>query len=300
MNIVYLNGEFLPRAEAKISVMDRAFLFADGIYEVIPIYQGKLFRLSEHLKRLAYSLGEIRLASPHTDAEWEQLFNQLIQRNGGGNISLYLQITRGCAPIRDHAFPKTAVEPTVFMMVSPMAAPYSTDLNREQGIKAVCLADIRWLRCDIKSVSLLPNALLRQQALDQGVDEAILIRDGNVTEGAASNIFIVKDNALITPPRNQFILGGITRDLIIELAQAHQLDCVEKNITQAELMTADEVWMTSSTKEIAPITQVDGKAIGTGKVGNVWRTVAGWYNDYKQTLLKLPPTPSSTEEGEPS
>lgn len=285
MNTVYLNGEFLPRTEAKISVMDRAFLFADGIYEVIPIYQGKLFRLSEHLKRLAYSLSEIRLASPHTDAEWEVLLNELIQRNGGGNISLYLQITRGCAPVRDHAFPKTAVSPTVFMMVSPMAAPYSSDLHREQGIKAVCLADIRWHRCDIKSVSLLPNALLRQQALDQGVDEAILIRDGQVTEGAASNIFIASNNRLYTPPLSHFILGGITRDLVMELAHKNQLQCAEKNITQEELMAADEVWMTSSTKEIAPITHVDGNAIGTGKVGSVWRTVAGWYNEYKQTLL---------------
>ncbi len=290
MNIVYLNGEFLPRDEAKISVMDRAFLFADGVYEVIPVYQGKLFRFNEHLKRLAYSLAEMRLQSPHTDSQWEDLCNQLIQRNGGGNISFYLQITRGCAPVRDHAFPKTPVEPTIFMMVSPMAAPHSTDLNREQGIKAVCLADIRWLRCDIKSVSLLPNALLRQQALDQGVDEAILIRDGNVTEGAASNIFIVKDGKLITPPRSQFILGGITRDLIIELAQAHQLSCVEKNISQAELMAADEAWMTSSTKEIAPITHVDGKAIGSGKVGPMWRTVTGWYNEYKAILQSGSPS----------
>ncbi len=285
MSIVYLNGAFIAPEDAKISVMDRAFLFADGIYEVIPIYQGKLFRLTEHLRRLAYSLEHIRLASPHTDAQWEALFNALIQQNGGGNLSLYLQITRGCAPTRDHAFPKVPVEPTIFMMVNPMPTPYSTDLNREQGIKAICLSDIRWLRCDIKSVSLLPNALLRQQALDQGVDEAILIRDDLVTEGAASNIFIVANNALYTPPRSPFILGGITRDLVIELAQAHQLTCVEKSLTQAELMAADEVWMTSSTKEIAPITQVDGKPIGNGKVGAVWRKVAGWYNAYKQTLL---------------
>lgn len=278
--VVYLNNEFLPASEAKVSVLDRGFIFGDGVYEVIPVYGGHLFRLSQHLKRLDDSLVAIRIAPPLSHDRWRDILTQLVQRNGGGDLSVYLQITRGVAP-RDHAFPK-GVEPTVFAMANALKAVPSDMLAH--GVAAITLTDNRWQQCNIKAITLLANVLARQQALDTGAAEAILLRDGVANEGAASNLFIVKDRALCTPPKSGQLLPGITRDLILELAAAHHIPFQENPITESALRSADEVWLTSSTKEILPVTRLDGKKIGAGQPGPIWSRMLALYQDYKQRV----------------
>ena len=289
MNIVYLNGSFIPKEKASVSVMDRGFLFADGVYEVIPVYSGKLFRLKEHLDRLQRSLDAIRLKSPFTQEEWQAMLCELIDKNGGGNQAIYLQVTRGIENIRDHRFPDQ-VKPTIFAMSNPLTKPTDEDLNNTlnntSGISAITTKDIRWDRCDIKSISLLPNILLRQQALDAGAQEALLIKDGYLTEGAASNCFVIKDGVIYTPPNNELILGGITRDLIIELARNNQIVCKEEPIDEEALNNADEIWVSSSTKEIVPVVKLNNKAVGQGKIGPVWRKMAELYIQYKLSLFE--------------
>jgi len=289
MNIVYLNGSFIPKEEASVSVMDRGFLFADGVYEVIPVYSGKLFRLDEHLSRLQRSLDAIRLQAPFKPEEWQAMLCELVDKNGGGNQALYLQVTRGIENIRDHRFPDQ-VKPTVFAMSNPITKPSGKDLkhilDNTPGISTITTKDIRWDRCDIKSISLLPNILLRQQALDAGAQEALLIKNGYLTEGAASNCFVIKDGVIFTPPKNKLILGGITRDLIIELARKNQIDCKEVPINEATLNNADEIWISSSTKEIVPVVELDNKAVGQGKVGPLWRKMTGLYIQYKLSLFE--------------
>jgi len=288
MNIVYLNGSFIPKEEASVSVMDRGFLFADGIYEVIPVYSGRLFRLDEHLNRLQRSLDAIRLPSPFVQKEWRAMLCELVDKNGGGNQAIYLQVTRGIENIRDHRFPDQ-VKPTIFAMSNPIAKPTDEDLSNildnTQGISAITTKDIRWDRCDIKSISLLPNILLRQQALDAGSQEALLIKDGYLTEGAASNCFVIKDGIIFTPPKNELILGGITRDLIIELARNNQIECKEELINEKALNNADEIWVSSSTKEIVPVIKLNNKAVGLGEVGSLWRKMAALYIQYKLSLF---------------
>ncbi|MCH8543979.1 MAG: D-amino acid aminotransferase [Alcanivorax sp.] len=284
MSIAYLNGTWQPLEDARISPLDRGFLFADGVYEVIPVYAGKAFRLAEHLDRLDHSLSAIQLAAPLSRTGWENLLNELVQRNEGGNLSVYLQITRGAPAKRDHAFPAADTPATVFAMVSPMAPAPSATPDTTTGAAAVTAEDTRWLRCDIKSVSLLPNILLRQYAVSQGAIEAILLRDGVATEGSASNLFVVRDGTVITPPKSPLILGGITRDLILELCRAHAVPCAEANVSEAELRDADELWVTSSTRELVPVVRLDDQAIGDGRPGPVWRKVAGLYTDFKRSL----------------
>ncbi|MBI3343329.1 MAG: D-amino acid aminotransferase [Gammaproteobacteria bacterium] len=280
---VYLNGEFLPLDQAKVSVLDRGFIFGDGVYEVIPVYGGQLFRLNQHLQRLDHSLAGIRLDNPLAYDQWNSILEELVERNATevyGDQSVYLQVTRGVAK-RDHAFPK-GVAPTVFAMSNPLA-PLPASLASE-GVAAITLDDIRWRYCNIKAITLLPNILLRQQALDANAAEAILISNGEVTEGAASNLFIVKDNILITPPKGPRLLPGITRDLILELAETHGIACREGAIRENELREADEVWLTSSAKEILPVTRLDGKAVSGGKPGQLWARVISLYQDYKRAL----------------
>jgi D-alanine transaminase len=280
MNTVYLNGDFLPADQACIPVLDRGFIFGDGVYEVIPAYGGKLFRLSEHLQRLENSLAAVRIPNPLSGTQWQAMLTELVQRNGDGDLSLYLQITRGCAQ-RDHAMPAEP-RPTVFAMCNPLH-PVSTEIQ-QHGVAAITLDDIRWQRCHIKAISLLPNILLRQEALDQGAAEAILIRDGLATEGAASNLFIVKDGVLLTPPTGPLLLPGITRDLILELAQQHDIPCREAAIRRDDLTSADEIWLTSSTKEILPVTKLDAQAVANGEPGPLYRRMLTLYQDYKQQL----------------
>ena len=285
MDIVYLNGTFTSKETASISVMDRGFLFADGVYEVIPVYSGQMFRLAEHLDRLQRSLDAIRLDSPFQKDEWDSILQQLVAKNGGGNQAIYLQVTRGIEGIRDHRFPEK-VKPTVFAMSSPITKPTDDNLDKVQGIKTITTKDIRWDRCDIKSISLLPNILLRQQALDAGAQEALLIKNAYLTEGAASNCFIVKNGAILTPPKNELILGGITRDLIIELARENNIECKEVPVSEEMLNTADEIWISSSTKEIVPVIELNNKIVGGGKPGPVWRKMAQYYIQYKMNLFK--------------
>ena len=279
---VYLNGQYLPPDQARVSVFDRGFIFGDGIYEVIPVFGGRLFRLAHHLSRLDASLAAIRLRNPHTAQEWNSIFTRLLEKGGKDDQSIYLQVTRGVAP-RDHAFPPN-ITPTVFAYAQPLN--YSPPEQLAQGVAAVTTADIRWARCDIKAIALLANALLRQQAIDQGAVEATLVRDGVVTEGAASNIFVVKNGRLITPPKGPFILPGITRDLVVEIARAKDISCDELPVKLETLSSADEVWLTSSTKEILPITRIDDKPVGSGKPGPMHARMFALYKEYKQAFIQ--------------
>jgi len=288
MTTAYLNGEFLPIEEARISVLDRGFLFGDGVYEVIPAYGGRLFRLGPHLDRLQRSLDAIRIRNPLDREQWQQVLERLLEENRAeagpdNDQSVYLQVTRGVAPRRDHPFP-TAVEPTVYATSSPIAPP--DPAIAEKGISAITLDDIRWQYCHIKAITLLPNVLLRQQAVDAGVGEAILVRDGKAMEGSASNLFVVKDGVILTPPVSNQLLPGITRDLVLELARQHGMPAREQDIPEPLLKDADEVWVTSSTREIVPVTELDGKAVGDGKPGPVWQKMIGHYRDYKEAVRR--------------
>lgn len=279
--IVFLNGEFKAIEDACVSVLDRGFLFGDGVYEVIPAYGGNLLRLAAHLKRLQNSLDGIRLKNPLTDSEWESMLNQLLVENQGEDQSLYLQVTRGVSSKRDHNFPDK-VQPTVFAMSSVMQSMPRSE--SEQGIEAVTLDDIRWRACNIKTTALLANTLLRQQATDKGASEAILIRDGYATEGTASNVFIVMDGCIVTAPTSPLLLPGITRDLVIELAHTHDMACEERDITEAELHAASEIWITSSTREVLPVLSLDAHPVGMGVAGPVWQRMIDIYQQYKQQL----------------
>jgi D-alanine transaminase len=275
-SLVYLNGDFLPPDQAKVSVFDRGFVFADGVYEVIPAYGGRLFRLPQHLARLDNSLAAIRLSNPLVARDWQTVFTRLMEAGGGGDQSVYLQVTRGPAE-RDHAFPKQ-IAPTVFAYSQPLKYPEPAQLAA--GVAALTVPDIRWQRCDIKAIALLPNVLMRQQAIEQGAAEAILLRDGLMTEGAASNIFLVLKGTLVTPPKGPFILPGVTRDLALELARAHGLACEERAVSEAELRGAEELMLSSSTKELLPITRLDGKPVGSGKPGPLHARLHALYQDY--------------------
>ena len=281
MNTACLNGTFLPLEDACVPVMDRGFLFGDGVYEVIPVYGGKLFRLAHHLQRLGNSLDAVRIGNPLSDTEWETMLRELVDRNEGTDQAVYLQVTRGVAAKRDHAFPANT-RPTLFAMSTPMAT--AVDIDSIIGITAITLPDIRWKHCNIKAITLLPNVMLRQQAVDAGAAEAILIKDGYAIEGAASNIFIVKDGLLVTPPNGPALLPGITRDLILELAAAHTIPFREADITAAELFNADEIWLTSSTREISPVTRLDDTVISAGKPGLLWRRMLTLYQDCKTAI----------------
>ncbi len=276
--IVYLNGDYLPLPEAKVSVLDRGFLFGDGIYEVIPSYSGHLFHLDDHLQRLENSLAGIRLANPHTRLEWQAIFTPLLDANYDQYI--YLQITRGTADKRDHAFPDN-VPATVFAMCSNIVPLAS--LNT--GIKAISMDDTRWAFCNIKAITLLGNILHRQLAIEQGCAEALLVKDGYLVEGAASNVFAVVDGVLCTPPKTNKILSGITRDVILELAKKNNIAYREDNITFANIKAVTELWVTSSIREIVPIVELDGTVIGEGSPGPVWHTMYNILQAYKQTLL---------------
>lgn len=280
--MIYLNGDFMPIEEARIPVLDRGFIFGDGVYEVIPVYSRRPFRLAEHLRRLQHSLDGIRITNPHTDAEWGDLLARLITGNEGDDQYLYLHITRGVAK-RDHAFPK-GVTPTVFIMSNPLLTPPKELLAT--GVAAITASDNRWLRCDIKAISLLPNVLLRQMAVDVGAVETVLLRDGFMTEGAASNIFVARNGILLAPPKNHLMLPGITYDVVLELAAAHDIPCEVREVSEYEVRTAQELLLTSSTKEIMPITRLDGKPVGDGSPGRMFAQLYQLYQNYKVTVMR--------------
>lgn len=284
---VYLNGQFLPLEEAKISPLDRGFLFGDGAYEVIPVYSRRPFRIDEHLRRLQATLDGIRLPNPHTQAEWREKVLRIIAEAGFADQSVYIQVTRGADVKRDQAFPP-GVSPTVFIFTAPLVPP--SDALRASGVAAITALDIRWLRCDLKAVSLLANVLLRQQAIDIDCAETIMLREGYLTEGAASNIFIVRDGRLLTPPKDHRMLAGITYDVVLELAQRHGMPFEVREISEAELRSADEVWMTSSTREVLPITQLDGKPVGhgeqAGRPGPAAAQMHAWYVAFRDEVMR--------------
>jgi len=281
-DIIYLNGAFLPLADARVPVLDRGFIFGDGVYEVIPVYSRRPFRLPEHLRRLQHSLDAIRLANPLTGDEWAQLIHEIVAHNTGDDQSVYLQITRGAAK-RAHEFPKDA-KPTVFMMSNPLVTPSHEQI--ETGVACITAVDFRWLRCDIKSVSLLANCLLKQLAVDAGAAEVVLLRDGALTEASASNVFVVRAGTLLAPPKDHLILPGITYDVVLELAAANRIPCEVRRIAEQELRTADEIWLSSSTKEVLAVTTLDGKAVGDGKPGALFRRMHALYQDFKQTVMR--------------
>jgi D-alanine transaminase len=280
--IVYLNGEFMPLESARIPVLDRGFIFGDGVYEVIPVYSRHPFRLPEHLRRLQHSLDSIRITNPMTDAEWTKLTAEIVARNTGDDQSVYLQVTRGVAK-RDHAFPRDA-RPTVFMMSSPLVTP-----SREQvegGVPAITATDFRWLKCDVKSVSLLGNCLLRQVAMDAGAVEVVLFREGYLTEASASNVFVVRKGVVLAPPKNHLVLPGITYDVVLELLAANGMAHEVREIPEQEVKTADEIWVTSSTKEVLAVTTLDAKPVGSGKPGPVFRRVHQLYQEFKRKVMR--------------
>ena len=275
---VYLNGQFIPLEEARISVLDRGFIFGDGVYEVIPVYSRRAFRLAEHLRRLQYSLDGIRLANPHSNAEWKMLIDELIECNAGDDQSLYLHITRGVAR-RDHAFPSPPVPPTLFMMSNPLPTPPAELL--QSGVCAVTAQDNRWLHCDIKSVSLLGNVLAAQNAAEHGAIETIQFRDGFLTEASASNVWIVKNGTLLGPRKNNLVLEGIRYGLFEELCAKHAIPFETRSITREEVFAADEVLLSSATKEVLPVTQIDGKQVGQGKPGPLYARLYELYQKEK-------------------
>ena len=283
--MIYLNGSFVPIEDARVSVLDRGFIFGDGVYEVIPIYSHIPFRLAEHLRRLQKSLDGIQLKNPHTDAEWKKLIEQIIASNEGEDQSLYLHITRGVAP-RNHAFPRE-VAPTIFIMSSPLiVAPKELIVA---GVSAITANDNRWSRCDIKAISLLPNVLLRQMASDSDATETLLLRDGFLSEGSASSIFIVKNKILLVPPKSNFTLPGITYDVVLELAVKYQIPYEITEISENDLRSSDEILLASSTKEIMPITLLDGKKVGSGKPGEVFAQLYQLYQNFKISIMRREP-----------
>ncbi|MDO8206280.1 MAG: D-amino acid aminotransferase [Gallionella sp.] len=286
---IYLNGQYLPIEQATISVLDRGFIFGDGVYEVIPVYSRRAFRLEEHLQRLQHSLDGIRLANPHSVSEWTAIIVELIARNAPEDQYLYLHITRGAAK-RDHAFPAPKVPPTVFVMSNPLLTPAPELLA--SGVCAVTAEDNRWLRCDIKAISLLPNVLLRQMAVDAGCAETVLIRpavaceNAFLTEGAASNIFVVKNGTLLAPMKDNLMLPGITYDVILEIAEAHGIVHQVRKITAAEVFAADELLLTSSTREVMAITHLDGKPVGAAKPGPMYNKIYQLYQEFKRDVMR--------------
>lgn len=273
--IVFLNGDYVRLADAKISVLDRGFIFGDGIYDVVPAYKGKAFRMDEHLGRLERSLKLIQLDVGYTRQDWEKLVFDMLARVGrGGDCMVYIHVTRGAAK-RDHAFPAHST-PTIFCMVTPFTRP---NLEREQGLSAIGVPDVRWLMCHIKSISLLGNVLARQQAVDAGVDEVIQFRDGFMTEGSSTNIWVVKDGVLLAPPRNHLILEGVRYRLLEELAAKAGIPFEARLISEAEVAEANELMLTSATKEVLPILRYNGKPVGTGQPGAVYQALRAGYDE---------------------
>ena len=266
---VYLNGEFVALEDAKISVLDRGFIYGDGVYELVPVYRRRPFRLHQHLARLQRSLDGIRLANPHSDAEWEAIIRGLIERMPFDDQGVYFQVTRGVAK-RDHAFP-VGVAPTVFMMSNPLALP--TREQVERGVAVVTAADERWLHCDLKTISLLGNVLARQRAVDASATETVLFRDGYLTEASASNVLLVRNGVIIAPPKDNQILPGITYDAAFELVRQGGLPLEVRPVPKDEALAADEMWLSSSTKEVLAVTAVDGRPFGGGKPGPVFKKV---------------------------
>jgi D-alanine transaminase len=279
---VFLNGELLPLDEAKVPVLDRGFIFGDGVYELVPVYSRVPFRLDEHLARLERSLGEVKIRNPYSRQRWREVVYQLVDAQPFDDQGVYFQVTRGVAK-RDHAFPRD-IAPTVFMMANPLVNPARALV--EAGATAVTARDDRWLRCDIKSISLIGNVLLRQISAEAGAAETILFRDGKLTEASASNVFIVQRSVIVSPPKSNLILPGITYDVVSELAQANGMPMEFRAVTEAEVRAADEIWVTSSSKEILAIVSLDGRMVGDGRPGAQFRRMYELYQEFKRSVMR--------------
>ena len=283
--LCYLNGAYLPLAEARISPLDRGFLYADGVYEVMPVYAGRPFRFDAHLERLERSLAGIRMADPHTSAEWRAILGSLIERNGGGDQYAYWQVTRGAQHGRTHA-PLPDIPRTVFAFCAPWPTLPAAALER--GVSCVTAADTRWARCDIKSVALLANVLLRQLAVDAGAAESIMLRDGELTDASASAVHVVLGGTIMAPPNSHQILPGTTRGVVDELAVRLGLACRSVAVSEAQLRAADEIWISAATREVQPVTRLDGRAVGSGRPGPLWRRMHEELQRYKRELAGTP------------
>lgn len=281
----YLNGEYVPLREARISPLDRGFLYSDGVYEVMPVYDGRPFRFESHAERLTRSLAGIQMEDPHTRAEWREIFSTLITRNGGGNQYVYWQVTRGAEYGRNHA-PLPKVPRTVFAFCAPL--PITSAATLDKGVACVTTEDTRWARCDIKSVSLLANILLRQQAVDAGAAEVILLKDGQLREASSSAVHVVTGGVILSPPRSQAILPGTTRSAMEEVAGAAGMAYRSAPVSEQQLRSADEIWISAATREVQPVTQLDGKPVGKGKPGPVWQRIHEAWQRYKQSLAGQP------------
>ena len=283
--VSYLNGAFVPLSEARISPLDRGFLYSDGVYEVMPVYGGRPFRFEAHAARLARSLAAIRMQDPHTRSEWRNLLSSLITRNGGGDQYVYWQVTRGAELGRNHA-PLPQIPRTVFAFCAPL--PLTPAAILEDGVECVTAPDTRWAHCDIKSVSLLANVLLRQLAVDAGAAETILLRDGELMEASASAVHVVVNGVIVSPPNSHRILPSTTRSAMEEVADAAGVKYESRPVSEAQLRTAQEIWLSAATREVQPVTRLDGKPVGTGKPGPVWRRVYEQWQRHKRELAGQP------------
>jgi D-alanine transaminase len=283
--ICHLDGQWLPLAEARISPLDRSFLFGDGVYEVVPVFSGRPFRFVEHFERLARSCAALRLTDPHDLDGWRAIVRGLMERNGGGDMYVYVQVSRGADVGRAHA-PLPQIPPTVFAFAAPLQRPSAAQLA--QGFACVTAPDIRWARCDIKSVALLGNVLQRQLSCDVGADETILLRDGLMMEATASTVHLVIDGVIVTPPNSLAILPGTTRSVVEELADRLGIPRQTRTVTEAELRMADEIWLASATKTVAAVTRLDDKAVGAGVPGPVWQRMWTGFSDLQRELATQP------------
>ena len=269
--IAYLNGAFVPTAEARISPLDRGFLFGDSVYEVIPVHNGQMLLLDAHIRRLRRNLLELGIANPHSPSQWVELITELLERNSADNVAVYIQVTRGADTGRDHVY-SPGLKPTVFAMMSALARK-----DYAAGVKAITLDDIRWQRCDIKATALLANVLARKAAFDVGAIDAILVRDGYITEGAVSSVLLVENGDLIRRPHGKAVLPGTTTDFVVEVARNAGRHCREELISLARLRAADEIWLTGATKDIAPVVELDNEMVGDGAPGPVWQDISARY-----------------------
>jgi D-alanine transaminase len=282
MSIAYLDGTYLPIEEARISPLDRGFLFGDGVYEVVPSYAGSMVGFAPHIARMQDGLAAVGMTLDWSESDWAELCNRLISENGTGNLGLYLHVSRGADTRRFHAFPKN-VNPTVFAFTFEIAPPPVADKALAHGYHVATAKDLRWRRCHIKSTALLGNVLHFQQGYESNCDETILYNSNNeLTEASACNAFIVKDGVVITPPLDNQLLPGITRHIVLDILRKDGVIKVEERVvTMDEVNNADEVWITSSSKEIAPVTQIDGVPVGDGQIGDVWLAAQTLYSANK-------------------
>jgi D-alanine transaminase len=283
--VCYLNGEFLPLAEARVSALDRGFLFGDAAYEVLPVYAGRPFRLRQHLERLDRSLHEIGMAAPLPHAEWARLCQELVARNAAQQAYLYLQVTRGVEFGRNHAWPD-GLKPTIFA--------YATELEPlpaallEQGVAAVTASDIRWARRDIKTTALLANILLKKISADAGAYETIMLEQGELTEGSSTTVHIVKHDTILTPPNGRKILPGTTRDVVTELAERLGAPSRSVRVSEADLRSADEIWLAFATRGVLPVTHLDGAPVGDGKPGPLFKRMSAALAAYIEEISGEP------------